>query len=351
MKNVRKIGYVMVLFVLINMSFSIVTYANQVGFSVAPVLPSNQIDKESGYFHIQLKAGNKQQLSVELKNHTEKEMVLKTSVASATTNINGVIDYSPTKNKVDETLPINLSKQITVDKIITLSPKEEKIVSVKVSMPNKDIPGVIASGISFEEEGNVKSNQLSSQTTVNNKFSYVLALLMQQSASIETQPELKLGKVKAMELNTKTSVSAPIRNLSSAYLNQVTIKSTLTKKGSNEPYYEYKKEQMQIAPNSIFEFPTFLNGKKLEDGEYFYKAVVSGMTGELNKEDQERLEWVLTDTINIDQKQAKELNELDDLVTDKTVGLNKWLVLAVSLNVLLVLGIVSYFLFAKKRNK
>lgn len=75
------------------------------------------------------------------------------------------------------------------------------------------------------------------------------------------------------------------------------------------------------------------------------------MTGELNKEDQERLEWVLTDTINIDQKQAKELNELDDLVTDKTVGLNKWLVLAVSLNVLLVLGIVSYFLFAKKRNK
>lgn len=349
MKHVLKKIFVLLLFYMITLSFNVVIEANQVGFSVDPMFPSNQIDKDSGYFHIQLKPGNKQQLSIELKNYTDKEITLKTTLASATTNVNGVVDYTPTSNKVDNSLPVDLSKLIKIDNEIRLAPKETKQVPVFVSMTNDFVPGVIASGISFEEINSTNQKTLTNQTTVNNKFSYVLALLMQQEASLDVQPELNLNEVIAKDINTKTSISAFIRNVAPAYLNQVKIESTLTKNGEDKPFYRYKKDNMQLAPNSVFEFPTFLNGKKLESGEYKYKAIISGMTAELNKEEREKLTWGLEEVFHVDKKHAKELNDHDYQVETNKESSTKWLIFAIILNIILITSFVSYILFKKKK--
>lgn len=350
MKHVLKKIFVLLLFFMITLSFYDTTEANQVGFSVDPKFPSNQLDKDSGYFHIQLKPGNKQQLSIELKNYTDKEITLKTTVASATTNVNGVVDYTPTTNKTDNSLPVDLSKLIKIDKEIVLAANETKQVPVFVSMTNEFVPGVIASGISFEEINSTNQKSLINQTTVNNKFSYVLALLMQQEASLDVQPELNLGKVMAKGINTKTSISAYIRNVAPAYLNQVKIESTLTKKGEDKPFYQYKKENMQLSPNSVFEFPTFLNGKKLESGEYTYKAVISGVTAELNNEEREKLTWELEDVFHVEKKRAKELNDHDYQVETTKETSTKWLMLAIVLNIVLITSFVSYIFFKKKKS-
>lgn len=349
MKQVLKSGFILLLFVLINLHFSIHTQANQVGFSVDPIFPSNQIDKESGYFHIQLKPGNKQQLNVEVKNYTDKEIFLKTGVSSATTNINGVVDYTKTTNIVDDSLPVDLSEHVTLDEKIQLAPHETKRMPIFVSMTSEYIPGVIASGISFEEIDSSDKKVLTKDTTVNNHFSYVLALIMQQQPTLDAQPEINLKKVEATDINTKTSITGFIRNVSSVYLNQVSVQTTITKKNESHPFLTYKKENMQMAPNSVFEFPTFLKGKKLESGKYTYKAVVSGMTAELNKEERQKLEWVLEDDFEVKKQQAKQLNELDDLVEDTTESSNKWLIIVIVLNIVLILSFIGYILVKRKQ--
>ena len=75
-------------------------HANEFNFSVNPVLPENQIG-ESGYFNLQMSPGQSQTLTITLKNTTDKTVVVEEEIASATTNINGVVEYSPNKIKAD----------------------------------------------------------------------------------------------------------------------------------------------------------------------------------------------------------------------------------------------------------
>lgn len=90
-------------------------HANEFNFSVNPVLPENQIG-ESGYFNLQMSPGQSQTLTITLKNTTDKTVVVEEEIASATTNINGVVEYSPNKIKADSTLKYNLVDYASIPK-------------------------------------------------------------------------------------------------------------------------------------------------------------------------------------------------------------------------------------------
>lgn len=349
MKLVKKGLFLIALVVFVSLYGSKVGFANQVGFSIEPVLPENQIDKNSGYFHLKLDQGTQQELTIILKNRTDKPVKLKTSVASATTNINGVVDYDATKNKLDKTAPVNLSKQVNVPQTITLEPQSQQNVPIIVTMPDKKIPGVIAGGITFEEDKEATSEQLTSQTAVKNKFSYVVALLMQQQDVLSVKPNLELSDITPTQLNTKTSISAAIRNTQSAYLNDMTVAVSIYKKGDKKPTYEFKKEKMQLAPNSIIEFPTFLNGNKLEPGDYEYVGKVTGRTNDLDETRQEKMEWTLKKSFTIKPTVAKSLNDKDTTIVSQPM--NRLLLAAIAGNIGLVLGIIGYVVYRVRKKK
>ena len=102
-------------------------FANQFNFSVKAILPENQASKAS-YFDILMAPGQEQTLSVELSNSTDKTVTVEQGLASATTNLNGVVEYSPNKIKPDASLKYNMKDYVKLDQEIVLAPKTTKTV-------------------------------------------------------------------------------------------------------------------------------------------------------------------------------------------------------------------------------
>lgn len=61
-----------------------------------------------------------QTVEVQLRNDTDKDVIVETQVNSATTNLNGVVEYGKTKAKQDSTLKYNLADLVEVDSEVTI---------------------------------------------------------------------------------------------------------------------------------------------------------------------------------------------------------------------------------------
>ena len=329
------------------LGFSFSVSANEVGFSVEPVLPNNQIDAQSGYFHLLMKQGDSQKLQVKLKNTKDQEVELTSWVASAKTNVNGVVDYSDNKSEVDDSLQHDLSQLVEIEKDIVLPPNSEKIIDVTVRMPKARVEGIIAGGLTFEEKKASETENISSQTGIKNKFSYVIALLIQQEKEITIEPELSVGKVAPTQLNTKSAISAEIRNVSSVFLNNMSIAVKVTDKDSKEVIFEEDKTNLQMAPNTTMSLPLFLNGKKLEPGEYHYEAFISGTNG---SDEADTKEWELSSDFSIEKEVAKELNKTDTQQEDDK-PLSWWVWLLIISNILLVVVLITFLVLKNKKSK
>lgn len=347
MKFLKKLILFGIITMISILGFSLNVSANEVGFSVEPILPSNQIDAQSGYFHLLMKQGDSQKLQVKLKNTKDQEVTLTAWVASAKTNVNGVVDYSDSKSKVDDSLQHDLAQLVETDKDIILPPNSEKTIDVTVKMPKNKIEGVIAGGLTFEEKKERQTESISDQTGVKNKFSYVIALLIQQEKEIIIEPELQIGKVMPTQLNTKNAISAEIRNVSSVFLNKMSIAIKVTDRASKKVVFEEDKSNLQMAPNSTMNFPLFLNGKKLEPGEYHYKAFISGVNG---SDEADTKEWELESDFTIEKETAKELNKTDTQQNDET-SLNWWVWLLIISNILLIIVLIILFVVKNRKSK
>lgn len=338
---------------LILLGFLVVTFfvgnnvqANEVGFSVEPLFPKNQLDQKAGYFHLLMEPDTSQEIQVKLKNTIDKEVSLAAWVSSAKTNVNGVIDYSDSKNEIDASLEHDLSKLVEIKDNITLPPKSEKIIDITVKMPGGRFEGIIAGGITFEEKKEGQLEGVSSHTGIKNKFSYVIALLMQQQKEVYVQPELTIGKVAPTQFNSKSSISAEIRNVASVFLNDITVETTITDKKTKKVVFEDKKTNFQMAPNTTMDLPLFLNGEKLEHGEYHYKAFISGKNG---SDEFDTMEWELESDFEVDRKIAKELNKTDTQQEDNKT-LSWWVYLLIILNALLAVAVVTFLVVKNKKS-
>ncbi|MCY7264895.1 DUF3324 domain-containing protein, partial [Pseudomonas protegens] len=82
----------------------------------------------------------------------------------------------------------------------------------------------------------------------------VVALLMSQSQD-KVKPDLKLTKISPDQVNYRNVINANLQNPTMGYLNHMQLSATA--KGLDNPKIEYKsrKEMMQMAPNSNFDYP------------------------------------------------------------------------------------------------
>ncbi|MBO0477547.1 DUF916 and DUF3324 domain-containing protein [Vagococcus sp. DIV0080] len=329
------------------LSSGVTAHGNEVGFSVEPVFPKNQLDQSSGYFHLLMKEGQKQTIQVKLKNTKDTEVELSAWVSSAKTNVNGVVDYSDNKSDADASLQYDLADMVKMEKDIKLPPKSEQTVDIEVAMLEARMEGIVAGGLTFEEKNPGGTKALTSQTGVKNKFSYVVALLVQQDSEILLEPELAIGKVAPTQLNSKSAISAEIRNVAGIFLNDMAISVDIVDKKSEKVAFQMKKENMQMAPNSTMKFPVFLNGEKLKPGDYEYRAHVSGKS---SADDGDMQEWDLTADFTVDNKEAKKLNDTDTQLPEKQ-GLSWWIWLLIALNVIVLGGIILFVVKKQKASK
>lgn len=339
MKSIWKIVFmIIVVFSIINVSQTKQVNASELNFSVTTVIPRNQIDQSKSYFDLKVKPSQKQTLQILLRNDTNRQIVIEPQVHTATTNVNGVVEYGKTEEKKDSTLTYKMKDLVKMNKDVTIPAKGKKILALHLTAPEKRFDGWLAGGVTLQEkEKEPKENKKDTGLSIENKYSYVVAILL-SGDSTKIAPKLQLNKIEPSQLNARNVIQAEIQNVKPMYVNKMSVKAKIMEKGNREVLYQADKKDMQMAPNSNFRFPIPLNGQKLKAGTYTLDMTAQSM----NKS------WHWTKDFTIDAEIAKELNQKDVTIdTDYT-----WMYVLLGIGLLMIaLGMLLLFIGRKKRKR
>lgn len=308
-------------------------------FSVSTVIPDNQVDKSRTYFDLQMQPEQEQTLEIELKNYASEEIKIQTQIHSAITNINGVVDYSKEDAELDESLKYDMKDIISADEFITIPADATYVLELKVEMPEEEFDGVLAGGITLkqvaEEDEEEKDEDDSGQMTIQNKYAYVVGVVLREN-DVKITPQLELEKVFPNQVNARNVISSTIRNIEPMYMNRVEVDAEITAKGSDDILYSTYQTDMQMAPNSNFDFPLYLEGAKMQAGEYTMHMTVRSM-GE---------EWNWEQDFTITSEEAKRFNEADVTIPEED---NTWLYILAGAAVLLIVLVVIVIIRSRKK--
>jgi hypothetical protein len=341
--------------------------ASQFNFAVEAVLPDNQVDKKVSYFDLLMTPGQAQTVQVKLSNSTDKDVTVEIGGSSATTNVNGAVEYSPTDIKTDKSLKYNITDFITLPKEVVLKPKTTQALDVQVTMPEEQFTGVIAGGLTFKQKSSeTNSSQNDAKgVSIKNEYSFVIALLMRQEPTI-VAPNLQLNDIYANQLNYRNVISANLQNPTMGYLNRMNVDAKITGITDKNTSFVIQKDMMQMAPNTNFDFPIPVSkqgileenqySEPLKPGKYHLSMIVHGQEDpngvytakdSTGKDIKYAYEWKFEKDFEITGEEAKKLNEKD--VTIKKD--NSWIYWLIGALILLIILGFLFFILWKRRQK
>lgn len=310
--------------------------AAEMKFSVQAVLPENQVDSSQAYFDLRMKPGQSQDLMVEMRNDTSKEVTVEVKPNTAITNQNGIVEYNDTKTQRDSSLMTAFKDITTTEKEVTVPAKSQKQVKIHIQMPEEKYNGVILGGIYFSEKDQEKDRKATSKgSQIVNKYAYVIGVKLMETDTI-VQPELRLNAVQAKQINYRNVITANIQNYEPAILKDLKIEGKVYKKGGSELLYSEVKEDLRMAPNSNFDFAMSLNNKPFKPGKYTFKGV--GKSGDK--------EWKFEKDFDIKGEESRQYNK-------QAVSLEKdntWVYILIGIVVVFILLIIILILLNKLKN-
>ncbi len=311
-------------------------------FSVNAIMPENQKENISGYFHINMVEKSQQNLMMEISNNTDEALTVLSTLTTATTNSNGVINYKEADTPYDDSLVI-LFEEISKlsDSIIELQPLETKKLEVAINLPATEFEGQILGGISFEEE--IAEDVDESSLMIINRFSYNIAVMIELGNTLP-ENELNLKTVAASQRAGYNFIEANLQNVAPRFISSMAVEASIYKKNHQEPTYTSTRTGLKMAPNSNFNFGIDLNQTKFETGEYllYMKITADDQFYEFEK------------LFEISNEEAKTLNKSAVVAqTSDTKKLPIIIVLGFILNVLIILIyiIVKRRKLYEKKNK
>ncbi|AVL00551.1 DUF916 and DUF3324 domain-containing protein [Pediococcus inopinatus] len=332
-KNLFLILMTMVLGVLLTVPVS----ANELTFGVEANLPKNQVDKHVTYFDLNLKPGATQTVTVTVSNSSKKQVKIKPEVNTATTNLNGTVEYQRVaKKNFDTSLKYSLADYVKpVEKTVVLNGKQTKKIHLKITMPKEKFDGVMVGGLRLKDQNQNadKDKKKSKGTTVTNEYAYLIGVVLQQNTK-KVQPHMKLASVKPGQVNLRNVINSRLRNVKATYLNKLSVNAKVTKDGSSKVIYHQKSSNLQMAPNSVFNYGLQLNGQSLKAGKY-----VMDITAKSKKQT-----WHFKKTFTITREKAAKLNAKDvSIKKDYT-----WIYILVGVLIILILIVIAFWLIRRK---
>lgn len=335
----KKIKYVFTIIVLSLLWIpSLAEATGEMSYSVKANIPENQVDKSKTYFDLRMNPGQKQTISLMLTNTSEEETRISIATNRATTNRNGVIDYSKTEEVVDDSLRYNFTELIEGPESVTLAPNEEKNVEYTIQMPEESFDGIILGGFYLHKEttGNTQEDE---GVQIKNDFSYVIGVrLSENDKTIE--PKLLVNQITPGLENYRTVVNVNLQNPEPRILSGVTVDAQVRKVGSQTILHQTIKENQSFAPNSNYDFPISWDNQELKPGKYQLS---------LEATDQEGNKWQFDKEFDI-ASDVKEINkEAVEIVKETPIW---YYVVGILLLVVLVIALtlaVNYWLQKRKQ--
>ncbi|CAD5896366.1 C-terminal membrane anchored cell surface protein [Carnobacterium maltaromaticum] len=314
--------------------------ASQLNFSVTPILPENQKDKDKSYFDLQVEKAKEQELTVKLKNGTDKNVTVDTSINRATTNLNGVVEYGKTKDKKDASLVYNIEDFIEItEPEIDIPAHEEKQLILKVKGIPEVFDGILVGGLTFKEKQEEEDTKedTSQGLAIANEYAYVVGIVL-HGENEDIPSDIKLTNAEAAQVNARNVINASLQNPKPKYLSNLSIDAVVTKKGSKDVLYSSKKKDMQMAPNSNFSYPIPLEGEALKSGEYNVSMNIKSVNDQ----------WELSKDFTIDKETADSLNEKDVTIKKN----DTWIYVVIGFSLLMIaLAIILVILYKYRKQE
>lgn len=278
MKKMKKILTNINYFWLILIGFSALTSLNVkaeeagIGFSVVPILPMSQIDKELGYYYLETKAGEEQVFEVKLSSQKDEKQKVKMFVEDAYTGTTGNLTYGvdgQNSFKQDKTLTNSTSQIIKpVSETIELGSREQKTVSFKLKAPKESYEGVKIGRLVFKS---VNENDEEGNTAVVEDYQYAVSVILSENGDDYNDgniQDISLNEVKATVKRGKRLVTANLQNPQPKRILNLDLSANVTKKGSDKVIKQTKIPEFQFAPNSNVDLEVDWGLSELEAGEY-----------------------------------------------------------------------------------
>lgn len=234
---------------------------------IKPLLPGNQNNGNDGFFNLTVKPGVTQTLEIELTNNSDEKLVFLMEANVATINSNGIVDYSRTDSVRNNSAPVQFLDSVTIDPTITINPKETKIASILLRMPETEFDGIILGGITFTPEENPEDKV----SGIASKLSYTIGIVLTQNETV-VPPKLEFEKVFVEQIESRVYIQSILQNNQSMILEDLSIGAKILKKGEEEFVYSRINEEdilyfeevdnVRMAPNSNFVFRIDTTGNK-----------------------------------------------------------------------------------------
>ena len=322
------------LFGLANFSSPVLGAENRADFSVNAEQSVYQIDKSKTYFDLSLPVKETVPLVIHVTNNSDEAVEVAGEISPATTNLNGVVEYGKTSNKLTGNVPFDITQIASFEKRQqTIEPKQTNDFVVNVMVPTKEYAGIVVGGITLRDVTEEKDSN-DEKGMFKNKFAYAIALLLHGDKT-PIKNNITLKEVLPTQVNSRNVINAGIENKTANYLNKVSIEASVVDNKGKEVLKE-KKEEMQIAPSSIFQFPIYYGQQRMKSGKYTLNLTV--------KSEQE--EWKLQKTLMISSNKASELNKTD-VSENKEKSNIEWLVF-ILIGVIIAL-IIAFVIVLKKK--
>lgn len=242
---------------------------SQIGFTVEPVIPDNQIDKDANYFHLAVEPGTEQTVSIKVKSLSKDPVEIDMGLTNAVTSSSGIIDYGQEKPILDESLKEPLTKMVSIPKgeeHIKVENFEEKIVTVKINPPKEAFSGIKLGAVTFMK---AESKDEKKKAGISNRYGYKIGLMLSEDRTEYNEgADLKLKKIKPGLDNGLKVININFQNPEPKMLSKLMIQAKMTKKGSNEVIKELKKTDRSMAPNSNFNFGVPWGMEPIKPGNY-----------------------------------------------------------------------------------
>ncbi|WP_020090308.1 DUF916 and DUF3324 domain-containing protein [Levilactobacillus parabrevis] len=313
---------------------------NNVGYSVAAKLPSNQINKQNSFFDLRMNSDKTQTLQVRVYNVTNEDIKIQTAIHTAWTNSGGSIEYVTPAKSFDPSLRYKMSdiSKIQGKKTFTIPARGSRIVTATVKIPKTNFKGVILGGWYFKRLDSKVTGTVKGSGNMTSQYSYVIG--MKYSLGSAPNPEMSLGKVGAGLSNYHRAIIANVRNTSAVIIPKLKMHTKIINRDGGKTMVDAKQENIQMAPNTTFSYPMLREKNKLEAGHYHLHMLIRNTDHE----------WEFDRNFTITQAQADKYNK--DSVDDS--GISIWLLVALGalgMLILVLLILLIIYLIRRKRRK
>lgn len=335
MKKKSVILFLSILSIILNLSSISVEAEESIDFSVKPQMVDSQIGDNNSYFNLRSFSGKKEELPIKITNHADTTSEYIVSVNSATTNMNGIINYSQPNVKQIETKHQFSDLVEKREQTVSITSGAEKIVYIAITTPKTSFDGVILGGITIAKK---QDNKQTSKKMIKNEFQYAIAVQISENDK-EITPKLEGGAVQLTQINKRNAIQMAVKNPQPKVMKQVEGTFTITKKGHKKPIVQEKRNTMSFAPNSEFSLFTMLNNK-FKSGDYTYTLELVNAEGT----------WTFSKDFSIDSKEASRLNKKSvDKASEHSSSL--YIIVIMGIIIFLLLLVLSYTLWKFQKVK